>query len=563
MQIPLDHFEQYIDETILKRGLSYFKNGHVGEAEEITQGEYEAVVEGTEDYTVRLTLRNGAITAHSCDCPYDMGPVCKHIVAVIFHLQREALELDTKTKKKKSVQKPKKKTVAQQVDELLGKISYEELKQFVRDKAASNPPFRNLFIASFAQHNADESKEFYVQQIQSILKKASDRSGFIDWAATKRVGEEVGNLLDAAKKQLDKRNYKSVFHIATAVLEQMVEANSFSDDSNGEIGQCAYDAFDLLRSIANEGASEETRGPILEYCLTSFENRLYSDRDWHIDVLQLASILIKTPEETERIRKLIANARCSDYEREETQTILYNILLKNKGEDAAHAYLEQHITNSNLRKIAIENELAKKNYEKAAVLAQNGVKYDQKDRPGLATKWYDWLLKIALAQNDTEKTIVYARMLFIDNFRNEQDYYKILKQSIAPEKWGAYVEGIIQEIITKKDWRSKSLLANIFINEQWWHRLLELVKKSPELETIEHYEKYLSKDYPNEVVELYTNGIFQYMEHNMGRNHYQNACRYIRKIIKIGAKDKANEIILVLRALYPQRRALLEELGKV
>lgn len=56
MQIPLTQFEQYIDETILKRGLQYFKKGHVHEPEEISPGVYEAIVEGSEDYTVQLTL---------------------------------------------------------------------------------------------------------------------------------------------------------------------------------------------------------------------------------------------------------------------------------------------------------------------------------------------------------------------------------------------------------------------------------------------------------------------------------------------------------------------------
>ncbi len=45
MKIPLNQFEQYIDETILKRGLQYFKNGQVNEPEEISPGEYVAIVE--------------------------------------------------------------------------------------------------------------------------------------------------------------------------------------------------------------------------------------------------------------------------------------------------------------------------------------------------------------------------------------------------------------------------------------------------------------------------------------------------------------------------------------
>ncbi len=566
MQIPLNQFEQYIDETILKRGLQYFKNGLVNDPEEISPGEYEAIVEGTEDYTVQLTLKNGIITEHVCDCPYDMGPVCKHVTAVIFYLQQDELELDKKTKRTKTNQsaKPaKRKTVAQQVDDLLEKASHDELKQFVREKASANAPFRNLFLSSFAQHNSDESKELYVKQVKSILKTASDRHGFIDWSASRIVGNAIDNLLESAQKQINNRNYKSAVFICTAVMEQMTEALQYSDDSNGDIGGSIDTAYEMLYTIAQEQLFEEIRKLIIEYCFTSFDKQIYSGWDWHIGVLRLAALLLKTEDETERIFAQIEKAQRSDYEKEEAQSIKYDILLKTKGENAAEKYLEQNITNSNLRREAIQKALKKKNYDKAISLAKDGVNYDLKDKPGLAKEWYDWLLKIAQAQNDSEKIIEYARLLFIDNFRNEQDYYQILKQYVKTEKWTAFVEAVIHDITTKKRWLDTGLIASIFIKEEWWDRLLELVKKTPDLNTIDHYEKYLSKHYANEIVELYANGVLKYMKNSMGRDHYQNACRYIRKIIKLGARDKANEIISYLRTEYPKRKALMEELDKV
>jgi uncharacterized Zn finger protein len=566
MQIPLNQFEQYIDGTILKRGLQYFKKGHVHEPEEIGPGEYETIVEGTEDYTVQLTIKNGIITEHVCDCPYDMGPVCKHVAAVLFYLQQDKLELNKKTKRAKTDQttKPaKRKTVAQQVDELLEKATHDELKQFVREKASANVPFRNLFLSSFAQHNSDESKELYVKQVKSILKTATDRHGFIDWSASRLVGIAVDNLLETAQKQINNRNYKSAVFICTAVMEQMTEALQYSDDSNGDIGGCVDAAYEMLYTIAQEQSSEEIRKLIIEYCFTSFDKQIYSGWDWHIGVLRLAALLLKTEEETERIFKQIDKAQRSDYERDEAQSIKYDILLKTKGETAAETYLEQNITNSNLRREAIQKALRNKNYEKAVSLAKDGVNYDLKDKPGLAKEWYDWLLKIAQAQNDSERIIEYARLLFIDNFRNEQDYYQILKQHVKHDSWKAFIEAVIQDITTKKQWLDTGLIASIFIKEEWWDRLLELVKKTPNLNTIDHYEKYLSKNYSNEIVELYSIGIMKYMKNSMGRDHYQNACRYIRKIIKLGARDKANEIISYLRNEYPKRKALMEELNKV
>lgn len=566
MQIPLNQFELYIDETILNRGLSYFKKGHVHEPEEIGLGEFEAIVEGSEDYTVRLTIKKGIITDYVCDCPYDMGPVCKHVAAVIFYLQQDELGLNKKTKGVKTERnsKPaKRKTVAQQVDELLDKATYDELKQFVREKASANTPFRNLFLSSFAQLNSDESKELYIQQVKSIIKTASDRHGFIDWSASKLVGNAVDNLLATAEKQIINRNYKSAVFISTAVMEQMTEALQYSDDSNGDIGGSIDAAFEMLHTVAQQQLSEDIRKLIIEYCFTSFDKRIYSGWDWHIGVLRLAALLLKTEDETERIFKQIDKSQGSEYERDAVQVIKYDILLKTNGEDAAEKYLEQNITNSNLRREAIQKALKNKNYEKAISLAKNGVDYDLKDKPGLAKEWYDWLLKIAQAQNDSEKIIEYARLLFIDNFRREQDYYQILKQHVDHEKWTAFVEAVIQDITTKKGWFDKDLIASVFIKEEWWSRLLDLVKKSPSFNTIDYYEKYLSKQYTAEIVELYADGILKYMKINMGRDHYQNACRYIRKIIKLGARDKANEIISYLRTEYPKRKALMEELSNV
>ncbi len=550
----------------MERGFSYFKKGYVHEPDEISTGKYEAIVEGTEDYTVKLTLKNGIITEYVCDCPYDFGPVCKHVAAVIFYLQQDELELNKKTKEVKTgkTAKPaKRKTVAQQVDELLDKTTHEELKQFISEKAAKNAPFRNLFMSSFAQHNSNESKELYVKQVMSILNTASDRYGFIDWSASRLAGSAVDNLFESAQKQINNRNYRSAVFISTAVMEQMTEALQYSDDSNGDIGGSIDAAYEMLHTIALENTSEEIRKLIIDYCFTAFDKQVYSGWVWHIGVLRIASLLLKTEEETESIFKHIDKAQSSDYETKEAQWIKYDILLKTKGENAAEQYLEQNITNSNLRREVIRIALDKKDYEKAISVAEDGVNYDLKDKPGLAKEWYDWLLKIAQDQNDSEKIVEYARLLFVDNFSNEHDYYQILKQQVKPEKWNAFVEEIIQDIISKKRWLDTGLIASIFIKEEWWDRLLELVKKSPDLNTIDNYEKHLSKNYANEIVELYADGILKYMKNSMGRNHYQNACRYIRKIIKLGAREKANGIISYLRTEYPKRKALIEELNKV
>lgn len=519
MQIPLSEFEQHINETILARGFLYFKNGHVQEPHVLSLGEYEFIVEGTENYTVQISLSNDTITEYACDCPYDLGPVCKHVAAAIFYLQQDELEIRKKTNTANNKLRKKRKTIADQVNELLDQASHDDLKQFIKGRAEQDRAFRNMFMASFAHLNSSESKEMYEKQVKSILKAASDRHGFIDWYSVGPVRIAVDQLLDTARKQIEAKNYQSAFFICTAVMEQMTAALQFADDSNGDIGGSIDGGFELLYQLAQISNNEPLRKQIIDYCFTAFDQKIYEGWDWHIGVLQIAAHLAKTEKETNRVFEQIGNAQLSEYEKEAVQSIKYEVLLKTKGEAEANQYLEQHITNPNLRREGIQQAINQKDYEKANKLAHDGVEHDMKDKPGLAKEWYDWLLKIAQEQGNIEKTIEYARFLLIDNFRNEQDYYQILKECVEPENWKEFIEKVIEDILAKKRWLDTHLISQIYIKEQWWDRLMEMVKKDRDLRTIEHYEKYLSKDYSNEIIDMYAAGIMNYMEENVGRKH--------------------------------------------
>ena len=207
--------------------------------------------------------------------------------------------------------------------------------------------------------------------------------------------------------------------------------------------------------------------------------------------------------------------------------------------------------------------MEQKNFADAIRIARDGVKCDMQSKPGLAKEWYDWLLKIAQAQNDTPKIIEYARYLLIDNFRQEQDYYKILKKNVKHEEWDDFVCDIVAEIKNKGRYWDSELVAKIFISEKWWDKLLAFVKDCNRLSVTERYESFLAKQYAEEVAGIYAKQIMKFMENNMGRDNYKEACRYIRRMIKLGARAEADKIVATLRNLYPNRRALMEELNRV
>ncbi len=319
----------------------------------------------------------------------------------------------------------------------------------------------------------------------------------------------------------------------------------------------------LLATIAKEKIPEEIRAFLFKYCLAAFEKQIYSGWDWHIGMLNIASEILKDDIEAERIITYLDKIQGSEYEKEGAQSIKFRIIKKTKGEKEADKFLEQNLANPNLRREAIAKALKNKDYEKAIGISKDGLKEDGKSKPGLAMEWHDWLLKTAQAQKDKEKIITYARLLFIADFRNEQDYYQLLQTNVPTGIWPVFVEEMIKDIALKKRWSDFDLITQIFIREQWWQKLLELVKNNPSLTHIAYYEKYLSKEYPAELVLLYGEAIIAYMKKNVGRNHYQTACKYLRRMIKLGGRESAEKIISDFRKQYPQRRALMEELNRV
>ena len=572
MEIPLSHFEEYIDEPILKRGLSYFKNGFVHKPAEIRPGDYEAVVEESEEYTVNLSIRNRVITEYSCDCSYDMGPVCKHVAAVIFYLEQEELGLTQNTKKasskkaKASSSKPsKRKTLAQQVDELLDKVTHDELTLFAREHATKNAQFRDLLLASFAQYNPNESRTLYAKQVKALIKVArdSDKYGLIDSSGAKYISKEISPMLSLAERYLSQGNHQSAFFICTAIMDELISALLLADDRKGVLGNAIYAAYNTLSAITCEEPSEAIRRQILKYCFTSFDKRTFAGWDWHIGLLQLAACILDTEGEVEELFKRINSIPESDeYEIKEVQKIKYCILLEKKGTEVAQKYLEQNLDNPSFREVAIQDALDQKDYERATALANDGIEQDS-GYAGLVTNWYEWLLKIAESQKDTERIILYARHLLLNDSRPSLDYYEILRKTVPPEEWTDFVEAIIQEAIERKPYYGVNFAASVFVREEWWSRLLDLVKKECNLDQLAKYEKLLAQHFPNELADLYAERIIEYVESHIGRNYYRTACKYIRKMIKLGARDKADEVISQLRQTHYSRRALMEELDNV
>ena len=568
MEIQLDRFEEQINEVILQRGLNYFRKGYVTDVEEIGYGDYEATVEGSDLYTVHLHIEKGIVTEYDCDCPYDQGPVCKHIVAVLFYLQQDVLHLEEDHPTKKTTKKAKKPSEMEQVDKILHLLPHEELKAFVRDYCKKDKQVRGQFLFSYMDLCV-EQKELYSQQIQALIKSYSGRYGFIEYRDAANLGRSVCGLLDEAADWPQRGKTAQAIYLAEATIEKMADDINNTDDSSGEIGGCISTATQMLADLAESGLASPLREELFQWAIKQSQSKTLQGWDWHFEVIRIAIDLIQSPQEKEQLLRILGEIQSYDENSWNYQQILnlrLQIIRKTENEEAAIRFMEANLSNSTFRKLLIEKALSEKNYPQVEKLANEGIKQDEKSKPGLAADWKNYLLTMYLQTGDKEQIIRLARYFLLQYYSRHQPrqyYYDLLKSLISEEQWAAYVDGIIAEICQENKYGAFQPVAEIYIREKQWDKLLAWIRQYPVFYHIEQTEPYLKEMYPQELAALYRDTILKYLESNTGREHYQKCCQYIRRMIKLGARPMATELITQLQTQYRNRRALLEELSKV
>ena len=82
MRIRLENFEEDVHILIAERGKEYFDSNQVLMLKQTADG-WTGVIEGSETYQVLLEVHD-VITSWHCTCPFEHGPVCKHVAAVMY-----------------------------------------------------------------------------------------------------------------------------------------------------------------------------------------------------------------------------------------------------------------------------------------------------------------------------------------------------------------------------------------------------------------------------------------------------------------------------------------------
>ena len=305
MKIPLSKFESVIESVIVNRGKEYFYNEAVRGFKKLKDGEWVALVEGTEVYKVRISQKGNNIHDYSCSCPYDMGPICKHVVAVLFAV-RESQKNSSKIQKRQKVNSGKTaESNNETFEKMVSRMPREELNAIITDYAGREPDIVDYISARRAVKAPSSDKEKYRQIIRDSVDAVRGRHGYIGyWQASRAVsGAEL--ILDEAQKFLEKDQPSRALPICQCVLEEMVPLLQQADDSNGSIGDVIGEAFQSISGCAQQvrdGKDTDFRNELLEYLLKECGHERYEGwSDWRWEFLAIAGNVVHSPEERAKL----------------------------------------------------------------------------------------------------------------------------------------------------------------------------------------------------------------------------------------------------------------------
>lgn len=109
------------------------------------------------------------------------------------------------------------------------------------------------------------------------------------------------------------------------------------------------------------------------------------------------------------------------------------------------------------------------------------------------------------------------------------------------------------------------VLAPVYIEEQYWDRLMELVKKENDLDSTLNYHVYLKPHYPGELLEIYLPAFEKEGDRAGNRKEYASLVVKMKRVLKDipeGA-EKIRAVAQTLKERYSRRPAMLDELDKL
>ena len=554
----INNFNEIIDKKILNRGYDYYLDGVV-ELLNKDKNRYLFQVQGSYLYVVSVILDDsGEIISSQCDCPYDMGPICKHEVATYYELNKILKCKETGL----SIKKEKQPSLI----DVLNKLSKEELVNLIIEITNSDMVLKNNILLLYSEDSYEQEIEKCERLIYSIVNKYSRKNGYIEYNETYRFTSEMYIILEKVRAIEDKL---LVLDILFLLLNTLIEAYQYADDSDGSIGGLVDEVFGEIEIIADEKEEYELKLQIdiFNKLLNKSNDQIFDGwSNYKIDLLNMCVEFADIKECREKLVNTIdkeLNENDSDYNAKymnvELSKIMFYIIDMFDSKEKADKFILDNIKYTYFKDIYINKYIDERNFDKVIKLTFEWEKSDSNNAS--ETKWkkvrYSTYKELSM---ENEQIELAKELLFAGNF----EYYIELKE-LMNEDSEAFYKNLKSELRESEKTVDRYIKKRIFIKlieyENDLDEILQLLKELPS--RVETYGDRLFGKFPEEVIKAYEIYIKNSASIASKRKDYANVCWKINNYEKFAGKGKVTEIVNELMNLYKKRPAFIDELKKI
>ena len=579
--IALDNFESCVPYRILLCGEEYYEIGAVSELEEDSPGEWTATVEGTENYSVEISMDGKEIKSWYCDCPYD-GEICKHVVATLLAIRDNEQKVNGSAFSKVKVEVEEAVVIDETVDiqQLLSFANPQELSQFIYEYASMHSEFKTALLNRFMakELSATSKEKDYRAEIQSVFndsyynRKSRYHNRYDDFDCDwETVFNRMDIFLEKADFFLNVGNIDTTIDIALQTLRSIGENYEDGLLYNDDLYPSDYceQAGDLLiKVIEHPKTTQKQKTAILQELGQLAKLSTYRDYDlYDIDELLMKINLSVQPAEKalELIDKLLEE-RKDTYDLYQIVLRKVNLLTGLHEEQKAADTIRQYLYLTEIREMEVDKLIASCQYDEAIRLLNEGIEIAEKEEHiGTVDEWLKTKLRIYEMTHQTSDVINTCRLLFVSG-RDRLEYYSKLKTLVPKEEWKSFLDTMMKETQFSKYFSfGENDEAEIYVREKDYERLFMLLLSVNynQLKALMKYAHHLKNTHSEPLIAMYASLLNDYAEQNMGRNHYEFVAQALLCAKKLnGGQEAVKRLVAEFRIKYKRRPAMMEVLAR-
>ena len=246
--ITKDIIRQLAGDRYFERGVNYFRQRRVTELEDFGDS-VEAIVEGTEEYVVKLSAKSGELE-HECNCPLgEDDAFCKHCVAVaLAWLDGQGKIAAAKNGGSAKTSKSTKITD----EDIAGALDAEDkaaLVRFILEWAQDNAALKEKLMRLAARRKGPETGIAFAKR---TLEKAIRVRRYVDYREMRGYAVTVDAAIDLVEDLFGNGHADSVIDLCETGVRWLSVAIEQVDDSDGYMTSLMERLQDLHLRACND-----------------------------------------------------------------------------------------------------------------------------------------------------------------------------------------------------------------------------------------------------------------------------------------------------------------------